>query len=326
MDQVFNELSLSASLPDNYAAYDALLSLKKASDRLMGFGLSAHIRVTEDFAVRRITPDCTIHEYLRRSVGGKEKTLQQLLLSRFTDAPYVEKLCLDAGMTVLEEYTIDQDICKGLALASLWDIPALSLAGDSRFVPPFVTLVHNSLHEDAIEVFEEECRVGLICREEDVSFHEEDIKDRLSVSISTGEELLEYARERLTSLAFSSTAEDQLANMQRGYFLLPRIRTILETLHNSMQEAVGRQQAFLPQGFRYTPAESDTATQGKNRQKHTFRFVESDTQGNTITLDLLCEAHMYITDGDRIYFTSDYGKKIVYIGHIGEHLPGKKFG
>lgn len=137
----------------------------------------------------------------------------------------------------------------------------MSLGGDSRFVPPFVTLIHNSLDDD-VEFFEEECSVGLICQE-DVSFHEEDIKDRLSVSISTGEELLEYARERLTSLAFSSTAEDQLANMQRGYLLLPRIRTILETLHNSMREAVDRQQAFLPQGFRYTPAESDTATQGK---------------------------------------------------------------
>jgi len=325
MDQVFNELSLSASLSDNYAAHDALMNLKKASDKLSKLGFSTQIRITEDFAVRRITPDCTIHEYLRRSVGGQERTLLQLLLRRFSGAPYVEQLCSDAGMTVLDEYTLEQDVCKGLALASLWNIPALSLGGDSRFVPPFVTLIHNSLDDD-VEFFEEECSVGLICREEDVSFHEEDIKDRLSVSISTGEELLEYARERLTSLAFSSTAEDQLANMQRGYFLLPRIRTILETLHNSMQEAVGGQKAFLPQGFRYTPAESDTATQGKNRQKHTFSFVKSDVQGNTITQDLLCEAHMYITDGDRIYFTSDVSKKIVYIGHIGEHLSGKKFG
>lgn len=34
MDQVFNELSLSASLPDNHAAHAALLKLKKASDGL----------------------------------------------------------------------------------------------------------------------------------------------------------------------------------------------------------------------------------------------------------------------------------------------------
>ena len=50
MDQVFNELSLSASLPDSYAAHAALLELKKASDKLKALGFSPQIRVTEDFA------------------------------------------------------------------------------------------------------------------------------------------------------------------------------------------------------------------------------------------------------------------------------------
>ena len=163
MDQVFNELSLSASLPDNYAARDALMNLKKASDKLRDLGFSTQIRTTEDFATRQITPDYTIYKYLKRSVGGQEKTLLQLLLGRFSEAPYVEQLCSDRGMTVLEEYTLEQDVCKGLALASLWNIPALSLGGDSRFESPFVTITHNSLDDDA-ELLKEECRVGLICR------------------------------------------------------------------------------------------------------------------------------------------------------------------
>lgn len=326
MDQVFNELSLSASLSDNYAAHDALLNLKRASDKLTALGFSTQIRVTEDFAVRRITPDCTIHDYLRRSVSGPEKTLRQLLLHRFTGAPYVEQLCADAGMTILEEYVIEQEKCKGLALASLWNIPALSLAGDSRFAPPFATLTYSSLNTDAEDVFEEECRVGLICREEDVARHEEAIKARLHVQSSTGEELLNYARQRLTCLAFSTTAEEQLMDMQRGNVLLPRIRDILEELQRAMREAVDEQKPFSPRGFRYKPAESDTATQGKNGQQHTFRFVESDAQGDAISLSLLCEAHMSITGGDRVYFLGDKPKETVYVGHIGAHLPGKKFG
>ena len=79
MDQVFNELSLSASLPDDHAAHAALLELKKASDKLKALGFSPQIRVTEDFAVRHVTPGCTIHEYLRRPAGGIVSAAAQTL-------------------------------------------------------------------------------------------------------------------------------------------------------------------------------------------------------------------------------------------------------
>ncbi len=326
MDQVFNELSLSASLPDDHAAHAALLDLKKASDKLKALGFSPQIRVTEGFAVRNITPGCTIHDYLRRPAGGMERTLRQLLLKHFSSAPYVEQLCADAGMTSLEEYLIGEDVCKGLALASLWDIPALSLAGDTRFVPPHVTLTRNSLNGADSAVFEEECQVGLICGEEDIPHHEESIKARFYEPTNTGKELLDYAHRRLTHLLFSSVAEDQLKGMLQGHILLPRIRIILEELQRAMQEAGEMRQAFSPKGFKYSPAEGDTATQGKKGQKHTFTFNATGRQGGSLTVDLLCESHMRITEGDRVYFYADTGKKTVYVGHIGEHLPGKKFG
>ena len=325
MDQVFNELSLSASLPDSYAAHAALLELKKASDKLKALGFSPQIRVTEDFANRCIMPDCTIHEYLRRPAGGQERTLRQLLLKRFSNAPYVEQLCTDAGMTILEEYVIDEEPCKGLALASLWDIPALSLDGDARFVPPYVTLTRNSLNEADAAVSEEEYQVGLICGEKDIPHHEEIIKARFYEPTNTGKELLAYARRRLTYLLFSTAAEDQLRDMPQGYIWLPRIRKILEELQRAMQEAVETRN-FCPKGFKYTPAEGDTATQGKKGQKHTFRFVEANKQGNNVERSRLCESHMRITGGDRVYFFADTGKETVYVGHVGEHLPGKKYG
>lgn len=325
MDQVFNELSLSASLPNDHAAHAALLELKKASDKLKALGFSSHIRVTEDFAIRQVTPGGTIRDYLKSPAAGKNKTLRQWLLARFSSVPYVEQLCADAGMTVLEEYVIGKDVCKGLALASLWDIPALSLAGDARFIPPYVTLTRNSLNEADSAVFEEECQVGLICGEEDIPHHEESIKARFYEPTTTGKELLDYAHRRLTHLLFSTVAEDQLRDMPQGYLLLPRIRIILEELQRAMKEA-GETRNFYPKGFKYTPAEGDTATQGKKGQKHTFRFVEADEQGNTSNRSLLCESHMRITDGDRVYFYADTGKETVYVGHIGKHLPGKKFG
>lgn len=326
MDQVFNELSLSASQPDQHAAHAALLHLKKASDKLRSLGFSPQIRVSEDFAVRYITSDCTIHDYLNRGGGGEERTLRQLLLKRFSNAPYVEQLCANSGMTIFEEYVIGKEICKGLALAALWNIPALSLDGDPCFAPPSVTLRHNSMHGADAAVSEEECQVGLICREEDISPHAASITARLREQTTTGKELLDYARRRLPCLMFSSEAEKQLMDMPHGYVLLPRIRNILEELQRAMQEAVDTRKPFSPRGFKYTPTEGDTATQGKKGEKHTFIFNSHEKQGDSLPFRLLCESHMRITDGDRIYFAADAGKKSVYVGHVGEHLPGKKFG
>lgn len=326
MDQIFNELSLSASLPDDYAAHDALLDLKKASDKLHDLGFSLNIRVTEDFNTRKITPGHTIHDYLRRKVGGAQKTLQGLLLKRFSGAPYVEQLCQDAQISFLEEYTLDNEICKGLGLASHIEVPALSVAGDERFTPPFVTLRHSRLKTENGEICTVECPVGIICAEDDVQHHKEAIKAALAGPISTGTELLNYAGRWLPRLRFSLVAQDQLMNIPRNDPRLSRVQPILEELQRAMQQAVDTQTFFSPQGFKYTPAESSSATQGKNREKHTFRFVEPDASGSPIQFTLLCEAHMWITDGERIYFYGDRNKGRVYIGHIGEHLPGKKYG
>lgn len=326
MDQIFNELSLSASLPNSYVAHEALLALKNASDKLQDLGFSTNIRVTEDFRTRYITQEYTIYKYLRCSTGGPQKTLRDFLLKRFTGAPYVEQLCSDSGITDLEEYSLEGIHCKGLALASHFGIPALSLAGDPRFVPPFTTLAYRYMETGGTEISEEECQVGIICREEDIIHHAKDIKKVLTGAISTGEQLLNYGRRWLSYLRFSVEAKEQLINIQRGDPRLPRIRTILDELQRAMQEAIDNQTPFSPKGFNYTPVESTTATRGKNREKHTFRFVEPDASDDHALRPLLCEAHMWINDRERVYFFADMALRLVYVGHIGEHLPGKKFG
>lgn len=326
MDQVFNELSLSSSLPDASSAWDALLDLKNASDKLKDLGFTANIRVTEDFHSRCIMPNCTIYNFLRLPVGGKERTLQQLLLRKFTGAPYVERLCEESGMSVLEEYKIEEEICKGLALASLWSIPALSLEGDARFKPPFTTLIWHSIQEESGELSEETRQVRIICREEDACHHLAAIRHILDGEIKTGKDLLNYAQRRLDCLLFSQDAEGQLMDMKKGHILLPRIHDMLTELQRAMREAIDEKKPFSPCGFKYTPVESETATHGKKGEQHKFNFKVKDEQGQSVIESLLCEAHMWITPRERIYFAPDTSKGIVHIGHIGCHLPGKKYG
>ena len=324
MDQVFNELSLSGALPSVYAAHGALLGLLKASERLHGLGFTQQVRVTEDFGTRQITPDYTVYDYLRSPAGGKNNTVRQAILSRFTKVPYVEQLCVEAGVDFLDEYKVGEQSCKGLALAALWNVPALSLAGDKRFSPPFVTLTHNSIDEHSGEVCNEEYQVGIISQVEDIARHAENIEACLRGAVKSGAELLEYARKNLNRLIFSAEAVEQLLLMRRGYPLLMRICSILKELQRAMQISINETKPFKPLGFKYTPFESETATQGKNRERHTFVFNVRDKNKNKQRQNLLCESHMRITAGKRVYFYVD--RYMVYIGHIGGHLPGKKYG
>ena len=321
MDQVFNELSLSGALSDMYAAHDALFALLQASERLHVLGFAPQVRVTEDFGTRLLTPDGTVYDYLKTPVGGRYRTVRQAILGRFTKAPYVEQLCEEAGVDFLDEYVMEDEGCKGLTLAALWNVPALSLAGDARFVPPYVSLTHNSIDEVSGEIWQEEFQVGIVSCVEDVAYHEKAIADRLRMPVETGSDLLEYARQHLARLRFSKEAQEQLLAMRRGYPLLPRICSILEELQRAMQEAIESRNPFMPLGFKYTPFESDTATQGKKGEQHTFAFEMREIEQ---TVYMLCESHMRVTDRERVYFCA--GKDVVFVGHIGEHLPGKKYG
>lgn len=160
---------------------------------------------------------------------------------------------------------------------------------------------------------------------EDIAHHKERINTLFHEPTNTGKKLLDYAHRLLTHLLFCAVAEHQLRDMPQGHVLLPRIRKILEELQRAMQEAMVTRN-FCPKGFKYTPAEGDTATQGKKGRQHTFRFADTHAAGNAAMRSLLCESHMRITEGDRVYFAADIGKETVYIGHIGDHLPGKNFG
>lgn len=320
MDQVFNEASLSASLADKYAALDSLWILSKTTTRLAKLGFSRQIRVTEDFETRYLAPDYTIGEYLHSPLDGRNRTVQSLLRGRFSSFPYVENLCKEQGVTELDDYHIEGERCKGLALAALLGVPALSLSGDPRFIPPDTIITHDTLHATGQAVDEIQSvthRVALVCEEGDIDCHEARILETLHSPLCDGACVLEHASRFFPYLVFSKTAQMQIEGITRENILFLRIRTILLELNRAMAEVENNSALFSPQGFKFSPAESDTATTGRKGQKHTFTFDNKE---------ILCEAHMRITDSDRIYFKGVPCEFKVYIGHIGKHLPTKHYG
>lgn len=55
-----------------------------------------------------------------------------------------------------------------------------------------------------------------------------------------------------------------------------------------------------------------------------FHFNEQDENGNKQRQNLFCQSNMRITVEKRGYFYID--RNVLYIGHIGGHLLGKKYG
>ncbi len=321
MNQVLNELSLSASLSNIDDAKRAIIHLQEASHELYKLGFSNHVHITTDFAYREITPGYNIKRLLSLFSHGKENTIKTWLISLLTSLPYTENVCQKIGITH-DEYSINNTPCKGLALAAFYGAPALSLDGDNRFIPPHIVLTHSFISDSSGEIKNECCQVGIISQKQDISHHIDIIHSLPLNNPRTGADLLQHIKERFNALIFSTTAEDQLIRLQQGSIILARLSLILQELNRALNESLKNNTPFIPIGFNYTASESNSATQGKKGEKHKFTF-----NINGITHQrVLCESHMRITDRLRIYFKYNPDIKKVLIGHIGDHLPGKKYG
>lgn len=320
MDQVCNELSIDAHLQDKYAALQALLSLGKASVALEEYGFSRQIRVSEDFETRSLAAGYTIAQWLNDRLGGQDRTVQSLLRMRVSRAPYVEQLCQEQGVTELDDYHIDGIPCKGLALAALWNIPALSLSGHPLFSDFHVTISHDFIDsdDDAEKPQSEAHTIGLVRCEEDLAVHAERLTQRMQAPLQDGADILEHAPALLPYLDFSKTAEKQLEEFGANDLFFSRVRDILIVLNKAMANvALEQSTLFAVQGYRYTPSEGEIATSGKKGERHTFTFSDGTLR--------LCEAHIRLSHGSRIYFCPDESSRKVHVGHIGKHLPTKKF-
>ena len=318
MDQIYNELSAGSQFKDKYAAQYALYCLGKASVALEKFGFTPQIRVTENFGALSLAKDYTIAQWLNDKLGGKDRTVQSLFRVRVSRAPYVEQLCRDQGITELDDYHIHGTPCKGLALAALWDIPALSLAEHSLFPDSRVAICHDFIDDDTADPQSETLTIDLVRYEEDIAVHAASLTRRMQAPLQDGAGILGHAPVLLPYLDFSKTAEKQLESFGPNDIYFSRIRDILIVINTAMANVDQQKSTFFSvQGYRYTPTEGESATSGKKGERHTFTFSDGTSR--------LCEAHIRFSHGHRIYFCPDESSHKVHIGHIGEHLPTKNF-
>lgn len=317
MDQVFNELSISGSLPDKYAAMEALLDLYHASVALEELGLSKEIRVTQDFTTRDLTSDYNIQDWKYDKLTGKYQTLRSQLLGRLANAPYVECLCKEQGVTELNDYHLDKTPCNGLALAHLWSIPALTLPYDARFAQRDITITHCYLDDEG-ELYEEaRCVQIVICRA-DVDAMAEILQTRILADIRNGEDILARAGDIFPYLAFCGNAVKQLQALRESDIYFHRIKEMLRVINADMEATVNKKTVFSPKGMQYKPTESKSTCRSREFQEaRTFLCPDGVRR--------IFQAHVRISQEQRMHIFPHLNTQKVYIGHIGHHLPTTKY-
>lgn len=319
MDQVFNELSLSGAHSNRYAALQAMHDVCMASLALEKIGFTRIVKTTADFAIREMASAYTYNDWINDKDVPKEfRVTRSLMLSRLSKSPYVDNLCHEYGMTELEEYKLEQNTpCLGLALAHIWGIPALSLAGDERFSRGEVVFLREMLAEDGT-LSSEPCRTLLLLKEEDTRQHEQAIRACLRPNIDSGPSILEQATTAFPHLEFCGDAPGQLKAIDRANPYFRTIVNILWALDEAMRLVGDPKDNFMPQGIFYTARESDTTMQKpKTRAARTFLCPDGEKR--------VFGEHVRINIAMRVQFFSDKVQRKVYIGHVGEHLPTARF-
>ena len=312
MDQIFNELSVSACYPDRYAAQEGMDLAIDVSIAMSKLGMSKNIRTTSDFTLRFLANDYSVAEWARDRNGNKEKKIH--FLTYATKSPYIESFYDGQGQgDELFEFLFGQDLALGLGLAYLWNTSSISLSGDLRFFQESVTLSECKL--TAEEVTHKDVSVFTFSKILQVESHKDVILASLQGSIFNGQALIENSQDMLPYLSFGPTAIDQIKELRGSEQFFYEVISHLFILNKNMREWTTG--PFSPELDFSTESESTMNNTGYAR-KRLFLCMDG--------IERQYRLHSKIKSANkRIYFFPIPEQKVVHIGHVGEHLPTTKY-
>jgi hypothetical protein len=313
MDQIFNELSVSACYPDKFAAQEGMDLAIDVSVAMAKLGMSKNIRTTSDFTLRLLADGYSVAEWARDRIGNKEKKIY--LLTFATKAPYIESFYEGKEQSdELFEFRFGQDLALGLGLAYLWNTSSISLSGDPRFIQENVILSEYRL--TAEEVTNNNVSVFTFSNTHQVESHKDFILKSLQGAILNGQSLIENAQEMLPYLSFGPKTIDQVREFWGSEQFFHEVLNHLFILNKTMLEwTEGR---FTPD-LDFSPESESTMNNTEYAQKRLFLCKDG--------IERQFRLHSKIKSANkRIYFFPIPEQKIVHIGHVGDHLPTMKYG
>jgi len=309
LDPVFNEHSREPLAADRYVAKQRISGLIEALLAAPAHGLGRRLRIPEDFYQAPLGPDYTISSWLDDRTVRREET--SFMLQIAASVPYLT----DAPASVIERQYKTEVFHNNISspcfcAARLLDVPLISLNHGPWNVP--MVNAGERLLEDDGAVTEVAVRMVNIATTDHLRLHAEWITDRRRHQVESMESLLEHSSTILPHLDFSTIVGDQLrviSPTHRAFDLT------LARLFEMERHAVEHDADFDPSAFKTKCHPSSQSTLDKYAAE--YRFTTADGQ------KLICGWHFYLPDGWRIYFAPN-GNRFV-VGHVGKHLPTRKY-
>lgn len=313
MDQIFNELSVSACYPDKYAAQKGMDLAVDVSIAIAKLGMAKIIRTTSDFTMRALANGYSVAEWARDRTGSKEKKLY--FLTYATKSPYIESFYEETEQSdELFEFRFGQDLALGLGLAYLWGASSISLSGDPRFTQENVTL--SECRFSSVEEISSSVSTLTFSQIHQVESHKDFILNTLQKAVLSGQSLIHNAQEMLPYLSFGSKAIDQVRELRGSEQFFHEVINHLFILNNTMREwTVG---PFTPD-LDFSSESESTMNNTEYARKRIFVCDDG--------IERQFRLHSKIKSANkRIYFFPLPDQQIVHIGHIGKHLPTTQYG
>jgi hypothetical protein len=310
MDLVFNELSAQVAAPTITDSRESMAQLLKVVRQACKYGSSRTLRTTRDLLHQPLARGYLMSQWLNDCKVDIEQ--RRFFKAIATKAPYLEQILgmEEDNQQAVFEFLHNKERALGLGVALLWESPALSLPGDSRFANDPVAITVRTL--DETRETEQQAEVCCLSTVEQVVSRKTWLKARIQRDIRNGSDLWRMRHQLFPQLIFCASTERQITNLhgQEPYF--QQVCRHLFVINTHFAEWTDGPLEL--QGIAWS--EESKETLGHPQYGPTRRFVCPDGVERMFSL------HSKPTGGTiRIYFLPIPNTKQAYVGYIGPHLP-----
>lgn len=308
LDPVFNDLSCKPVAADKYEASRRMVEFVRVLNEFPYCGLGRSLRTTGDFYGLKLTGEYSISDWMYDP--GSPQVERELLTTLATKTPVL--VGLDA--TICEAVQSSEASCthgssEALLICHLINLPLISLGHDSWGNSHIGCSI--SEIDDEGEVQATSQRLVNFSKPAHFRTHATWVEQRKKTNLYSLKDAWKAREQLFPHLCFAPEVEKQLDKIPRGTDLSAQL---LDRLFD-LERVASLGQTFSNIVFRTTCSASSNTALEKYKSAYSFK----DDSGKVH----LCGWHLKMQDGNRIYF-ADLGGRYL-IGHIGEHLPTKKF-
>lgn len=307
-DLVFNDHSVMPMAEDAHAVAARMRGLVDVLIDAPDHGLNGTLRIPEEFHLLRLMEDWTINDWISSPATARDE--REFILRLATSSPFLANEPADLMDRASRcEVMIGQTSSMALHAAYLLDIPLVSLNHSHWSAPRLDAGV--TVLDDEGEIDSDVTHLINLASVDHFTIHDQWIGNRRQRNVPNPSAVWNQRATLFPSLEFCPSVQNQLLAIPANADLFPQVVDRLFDL----QRLAGLGAAFNKNAFRTKCSPTSQATFDNFGFYYTFKRSTDQT--------VLCGWHLYLPDGNRVYFADNAGAWIV--GHVGKHLPTKLF-